>query len=96
MLDKRIPYKDLIMKWEGNRQCPMPVCRKYGWECRWGLHGLDRGRWFGKSHTFSSLACGTGCKKGAGNWNCPRQRSFADICKSWRGSSLSAYPAMEL
>lgn len=39
MLDKRIPYKDLIMKWEGNRQCPMPVSRKYGWECRWGLHG---------------------------------------------------------
>ena len=39
MLDKRIPYKELIMKWEGNRQCPMPVCRKYGWECRWGLHG---------------------------------------------------------
>ena len=21
MLDKSIPYKDLIMKWDGNRQC---------------------------------------------------------------------------
>ena len=34
MLDKSIPYKDLIMKWGGNRQCLQPVCVPPGYRLR--------------------------------------------------------------
>lgn len=44
MLDKRIPYKDLIMKWEGNRQCLLPVCIPPGYRIRTWKEG-DQKNW---------------------------------------------------
>ncbi len=44
MLDKSIPYKDLIMKWEGNRQCLQPVCVPPGYRLRTWREG-DQKNW---------------------------------------------------
>ncbi|MFR8166163.1 MAG: hypothetical protein ACLU8D_09425 [Enterocloster sp.] len=44
MLDKSIPYKDLIMKWDGNRQCLLPVCVPPGYRLRTWREG-DQKNW---------------------------------------------------
>ena len=42
MLDKSIPYKDLIMKWDGNRQCLLPACIPSGYRIRTWQEGDQR------------------------------------------------------
>lgn len=42
MLDKSIPYKDLIMKWDGNQQCLLPVCVPPGYRIRTWREGDQR------------------------------------------------------
>ena len=44
MLDKSIPYKDLIMKWDGNRQCLLTVCVPPGYRLRTWREG-DQKNW---------------------------------------------------